>query len=149
MPIPGLDVEFLDQISALETTSAAAADATTLEAQRQWMLPPASAWSGNPRDVAGMNDAFDRTDLNSQYITIVSDGSYTVGEGAVTKLQLVYIATIERGFRTRHCSSVRSKIHAMGRRRGMGMAAGPFTGNTVLWLQRLLQAAQDDPTAGL
>lgn len=147
MPITTLDTGFLNHIVELEATSAAAADATMLTGQRQWMYPPLGAWDGDTSNITGMNDAFDRAALNTQYEDLVSDQTQesTIGEVMITKLQVDYIAALERAFRTRHCSSVRAKLHAAARRRGMGTTAGPFTGSVVLWLTRLLQAAHDDP----
>ncbi len=147
MPVTTLDSKFLGHIENMETTSTAADQATMLDGQRQWMYPPLEGWSGDPRDIRGMSAAFDRTALNEQYVDLISDKTQEckIGETMATKLQVDYVAAMERGFRTRHCSSIRAKIHAAARRRGMGSPSGPLTGGVSLWLQRLLQAAHSDP----
>jgi hypothetical protein len=143
------DPEFLDQISKMEEASSAADKATTLKGQRQWMYPPLQGWDGDPQNITGMNKAFIRAHLNDLYKKILAQASPTgtVGEAMAVKLQVDYIAALERAFRTRHCSSVRAKIHAASRRRGQGNPDGVFTSSVVLWIERLLFAAHDDPYA--
>ena len=68
----------------------------------------------------------------------------------VTKIQIDYIASLERAFRTRQASSVRCKIHASARRRGHAASGGLYdsaSGGLAVWLQRMLDAAHDDPEA--
>jgi hypothetical protein len=150
MPIPvaTLDPVFVDHLDTMETVSSAAAAATTLLGQRQWMLPPLGGWDGDPYNIQGITLAFDRTTLNAQYVELVSDPDREakIGEVMVTKLQVDYLAASERAFRTRHASSVRLRLHAAARRRGQGVSQGPFSGSIGLWLQRMLAAAHDDPT---
>ncbi len=146
MPVTSLDPDFLDHIAEIEDWSNTAAAASNLNAQRQWMYPPLGTWNGNPLDIAGTTGAFDRTALNDLYEDIIANEEDTrIGETMVVKLQIDYLAALERAFRTRHCSSVRARIHASARRAGMGEGTGPFSGGVVLWLQRLLQAAASDP----
>lgn len=149
MPITTLDTDFLNHLDAMKTVSTAADEATILQNQRQWMYPPLNGWSGNPLDIVDMNNAFDRTNLNNQYITIIDDLTHEdkIGTVMATKLQLDYIAAMERAFRTRHCSSVRAKIHAAARRRGQGSSNGVFTGSIVPWMLYFIQSANDDPDA--
>lgn len=148
MPIiNSLDPEFTDQLEKLEENSEAIADSTRLEDQRTWYLPPIDTWNGDLYDLTGMTDSFKRTDLNSDYETLIGDTSElaTVGESMVVKLQADYVASIERSFRTRHTSYVRSKIHASSRRRGHGDSNGLYSGYIALWLERMLAAAHDNP----
>lgn len=136
--------EFTPQLGAMELTSEAAAMATLLTGQRRWMYPPLSGWSGDPSDIQGMNDAFNRSNLNNTYVQIVSDpnGAGTIGESMVVKLQVDYIAALERAFRTRHSSSIRAKLQAASRRRGQGDATnGVFAATVNGWLLRLIYAA--------
>lgn len=149
MPLT-LDPDFQAHVDEIELTSTAAADAVCLLGQRKWHYPPLNTWSGNPLDITGTTNAFLRTNLNQEYVDAINDidQQSTVGDGMVLKLQIDYIAALERAFRTRHASSVRCKIHAAARRRGMGDSGGVFSGNVVLWLTRLIEAAHDDPFAG-
>src|SRR5688572_22144045 len=113
-----LDPAFLDHLAKLQDISGANADAVCAGTQRKWLLPPTSAWSGDPMDIPGMNHAFDRTALNNLYIAVVSDTQQRgrQGEAGILKIQVDYIAALERAFRTRQASSVRCKIHAAARR---------------------------------
>ena len=142
--------EFVPHMNALEETSAAAAEATLLTGQRKWMYPSLNGWSGDPQDISGMNNAFDRTNLNNTYIQILNDQNEQgfIGEAMAVKIQIDYIAALERSFRTRHCSSVRAKIHAAARRQGQGNHNfGLFNVNIQTWLLRLIEAAHDSSGA--
>ena len=144
-----LDEAFLDHLQALADYTTAGFGATCLEAQRQWYMPPLNGWSGNPLDIPETTLAFDRDALNAVYIAVVSDDAQRgrIGAASVLKLQIDYIAALERSFRTRHATSVRCRIHAGGRRRGHGASGGLFdtgNGNIALWLNRMLSAANTD-----
>lgn len=140
-----LDPAFLAHIDACMDTSNAAAMATCLVGQREWMYPPTDSWSGDPQDIVGMNVAFDRSALNNQYVALLNDLTQAspVGSTMVTKLQIDYIAAMERAFRTRHYSSVRARIHAAGRRAGQAHSNGQFAGSMLVWLNRIMEASVD------
>ena len=151
MPIPvtSLDAKFLDHIEKMEDVSRGVDLGLTMIDQRMWMFPPGDPmYDGDPRNLVDMAIVFDRDDLNDQYIEVIDDTDQvsTIGEAMISKLQIDYIASCERAFRTRHCSSIRAKVHAACRRRAMGDSNGIFSGGVSLWLQRILQAAHDDPT---
>jgi len=138
--------EFLAHIDAIVESSQAASDATCLEGQRRWDYPPTGlGWYGDPYDLANMNGAFDRTPFNTDYVAVISTPGQRVGEAIVIKLQLDYIAMMERAFRTRHASSIRCKLHASSRRGGHANLDGPFKGTMVAYLTGLLGAAFNDP----
>jgi len=146
------DPEFTSQLAELEAGSKAAADAALLLGQRKWMYPPLNSWNGNPFDIKGMNSAFDRSNLNATYVQVVSDmqGRGTVGEAMALKMQIDYIAALERAFRTRYCSSVRARIHAAARRRGQGDTNnGLFTARLQMSIMRLLESAHDSSEQAL
>jgi hypothetical protein len=149
-----VDPKFAGHMAANQSTSHAAALAAFQSAQRQWMYPPLSGWSGDPQDIVGMNQAFDRTNLNNLYYSIINDltvntpstHSGTIGESMAVKLQIDYIAIMERAFRTRYCSSVRARLHSAARRTGHGDSTyGLFaTGAGITnWLAQLIFAAHD------
>lgn len=146
-----LDPEFLDQLTALVDTSNAAYEATSLTGQRKWMYPPLQGWNGDPNDITDANKAFIRDNLNQTYKDIIDNISNdgTIGESMVVKLQVDYIAALERAFRTRYCSSVRARVHAAARRRSQGSSAGAFSSTIVTWLEQLIFAAHDDPYEGV
>lgn len=143
-----IDDDFANHIDAMESVSTAASQATNLTGQRKWMYPPLNGWSGDPLDILGMDQAFNRDNLNSQYRSVIGmmNQAGKIGESMAVKLQVDYIAALERGFRTRHCSSVRAKIHSSARRKGLGESTGPLNNGVVVYLNRLLEAAHDSPT---
>ena len=141
------DPEFVDQLTNLEDSSTAASKATLLTGQRKWTYPPLNGWDGNPFNIVGMNDAFKRKNLNYIYLQILGDPEKagTIGELMALKLQIDYVAALERAFRSRHCSSIRAKIHAAARKRGQGDTKGLFTGNVKENIINVLFAAHDYP----
>ncbi len=114
-------------------------------AQRRWYIPP--GWAGDVLNIPGLNAAYDRSAINNLYIQVVSTNPLgRQGEAMVLKLQLDYIAALERGFRTRQASSVRCRIHAAARRNGHSAALyDTGSGTLVIWLNQLLSAAHSDP----
>lgn len=144
------DPEFTSQLDKLKSTSDAADKAAILTGQREWMYPPLNGWTGCPWDLSGMNKAFPREHLNEVYCKILGDknSTGTVGEAMAVKLQVDYIAALERAFRTRHCSSVRARMHSAARRRGQAAEKGLFQNNVLLHIERMIFAAHDDPYAG-
>ncbi len=140
------DPEFTNHIATMESTSLAAYKATLLIGQRQWMYPPVSGWSGHPYDIVGLNTAFDRSHLNSVYVQIMMDqqGAGNIGESMAVKLQVDYIAALERAFRTRYCSSIRAKLHAASRKQGQSdSTAGLFSATVTGWILNIITAAHD------
>lgn len=152
-PIAKLYPQFQAHINALCAASASQFAATTLTGQRQWQLPPtcvtdairgSSCWDGDPWSWVYMMNVWTRDEMNANYMSVINKKGRS-GEAMVIKLQMDYLATMERAFRTRHSSSVRSRIHAAARRNGHGSSAGPLKGTMIGWLSRLLTAAFDDP----
>ena len=145
-----LDAAFLAHLETLKDVALANADASCGVGQRTWYVPPLNEWSGDPLDLINMKSAFDRTAINTLYVQVVSntDQDGRIGEAMLLKLQLDYIAALERSYRTRHASSVRCRIHAAARRAGHASSGGLFdtgSGTIALWLTRLLAAAHSDP----
>jgi len=113
------------------------ADAYKQEAQRNWQIPgdpspPAPAGLapiGNVDDggaievdlldVANLHvKAFERPEMNANYDETMASVAQagTTGDMISLKLQIDYVATEERAFRTRHMTVCRSIAHAAGRR---------------------------------
>lgn len=148
MIVPELNEDFVNHMQVLQDTAEANGAATCLDGQRKWYYPPLNGWSGNVTDITGMNDAFARDDLGTQYQAVNTAASGgTIGESMVVKLQNDYIAAAERAFRTRHASSVRCRIHAASRRKGHGNSLGIFStnGNIQGWLNNII-ASSVEPT---
>jgi hypothetical protein len=138
-----LDPRFLALLDDLMEAETSAADAQKLTGQRIWYMPTGTSYGGDPTDIPGINDAFDRSNINDNYPDVLRN--HTEGEAMVLKLQADYIAAMERAFRTRHASSVRLRLHAAARHSGHGDAAGPLGGSVKLWIERLLEAAHKTP----
>jgi hypothetical protein len=139
-----IDPEFDDLLEQLRATSEALDLATSALQQRVWMFPPLNGWSGDPQDITGMNDAFDRTNLNLMYDSALhtTDGSGHTGDCAASKIMVDYIAVAERGFRTRWASRIRSMMHAAGRRMGHGDPInGLYAGSVRPYIQSIIDAA--------
>lgn len=146
--VDSLDTAFLAHLDRLKTVADANADAVCAGTQRQWYLPPLDSWTGDPYDIAGMNYAFDRSALNAAYVAVVSDTLRRgrQGEAMILKLQIDYLAALERAFRTRQSSSIRAKVHAGIRRKSHGASGGLYNtsnGTITMWLTRLLAASHD------
>jgi hypothetical protein len=153
--VTGLDDYFLALLDRLSVVAAANSIAVcNSDYQRQWFLSAAlgAGWSGNPMDIQGMNLAFDRSALNSIYLSVLSSTSPLgrTGEAGLLKIQIDYVAAVERSFRTSQASSIRCKIHAAARRSIQGASGGLFDiggGTIVIWLNNLLAGAHADPDA--
>ena len=138
-----LDKVFLDRLEELRTQAASLANSLQGASSRKWQVPEADGWDGNVLDLEGISKAYDRQGLNQAYEDLLKGGKGgSVGECAALKLQIDYLAVLERAFRTRHMTSVRARMHAAGRRRGHGNKSGVFTGSIVPHVQNLLKVGQ-------
>ena len=139
-----VDPGLLQLLLALTGQSNNNADAATLNAQRQWMTPTLNGWSGDVLDVAGMHAPFDRTDMNAAYTEMLSTpGAGKVSDAQAWKMQIDYIAVMERAFRTRHSTRIRAVAHNTARKAGHGNARGLFL-NTVLGYAQRLAGGNND-----
>lgn len=102
----------------------------------------AADWTGSPFDITGetggsitgMSTPFYRRDSDRNYIQAVQTSQQTdggrVADRMTAKMQIDYLATMERAFRLRHATSTRCALHAASRRSGQGASTGVF--NTVM-----------------
>lgn len=139
-----IHAHFQELVQALATQAAALAKAAQGDGQRQWQTPPQHGWSGDVFDIPGMDQAFDRSEINSNFAEVCdsADAPGTVGDVASLKLQADYTAMVERAYRARVASPARCLAHAAARRAGHGHAAGIFTGGVLRYAQDLLRAGQ-------
>lgn len=95
------------------------------QAQRVW----ANAEDLEPLNIPTLGSPYERDDINTNYVDCLSDGDSpgTVGDVVAVKTQGDILATMERGFRARHASSIRCRAHAAARRMGHGHAKGIFS----------------------
>jgi hypothetical protein len=85
--------------------------------------PPDSGWSGDVTDWQGMSQAFDRTLQQEDFQKMVTDDG-TTSDNTLIVLQNDLLAALERAYRARHHSSVRTRMHAAARHRGHGHSGG-------------------------
>jgi len=132
---------FQELLEAMRQQSADAA--TNLEGgdtARPWMMPPLRDWDGNLLDIAGIAKAFARDEPNEDYKDSLNTDAGTVGHAMGAKLQIDYMAMMERAFRTRHATVARCTTHAAGRRRAHGEPAGIHIGSVLQYAQDLLRS---------
>ena len=120
-----LDRQFTElQSTALTTGESVLVSGVAPSVQRLWMMPSLETWNGDLFNISGIGDAFCRDEFNAAYAEAVETAGTVAGgrlaDRYVSKVQLYYIAAMERAFRARHASSVRCNYHAAGRRRGHG-----------------------------
>ena len=124
MPLGDPSPNFSTQVAKLVLDMGLAASAAQSPAQRAWFLPSPNSWDGSPFDLDGISSAFDREDLNNKYVDAIQSAGEPNGGKVVdrmtTKIQIDYLACMERAFRARHASSVRCAMHSAGRRSGQG-----------------------------
>ena len=141
MPPPTLDDIFVDEMDALTAEAANAAAAEQNQTLRVWFLGDTDLWSGEPLDIAGIADAFDRDPVGQDYANAVTDG--TAGEAGSFKSQSDVLAVHERAFRLRHATPIRGRAHAAARRQAHAADNGMIA-RTVGQAQDLLTAGSTD-----
>lgn len=99
-----------------------------------WSMPPiVEGWDGDLFDFTSLGVAFDRTDIEVEYATIIqnsalegeSDDSDNPERGtlsglAANKIQAGILSQRERAFRIRHTTPIMAACHAAARRKGHG-----------------------------
>jgi hypothetical protein len=134
-----VDPYFSDHLVFLAATAAASVTGARAEGQPVWYRPFLRGWSGNPLDVRGMKAAFDRSSLNALYKAGILQPAYKAktADAAAAKIQIDYIAALERAYRTRHATRIRCVAHNVGRKVGHSNAGGLFLGTILSHLQRV------------
>jgi len=105
---------------------------------RRWMLPPPRGWDGDLHNISGINQAFDRVDLNEEAKDNTDNG--TTGIGAGKGLQIGIMGALERAFRLRHMNICRAQAHVAGRKKAHANQDGIHTGDTVTFVQDMLDS---------
>lgn len=140
MPSGVLDPTFLTAVSRLIAHADNVAQANTNAELRAWFLGDETAWSGDPLDVAAISDAFSRESVGSNYASALSSTTGSLGDAMSAKLQSDKLAAMERAFRMRHASPIRSTLHAASRRMGHGNAADGVVARMATMAQDLIVA---------
>lgn len=118
---------FSKRLADLRTQSAECAQFMLAGQPRAWMVP--TDWETGPFNIAAIHTpSFDRTQINENYIQVHAgaDSGGAVGDAAAIRLQLDYVAILERGFRSRHASRVRCLAHGAARLAGHGHSGGAY-----------------------
>ena len=102
---------------------------------RRWMVPVTSAWDGYLLDPAAMAAAFDRYAANNACCNALQSGS--TGEHNGKLVEVAYLGMLERSFRVRHMTALRSQCHVAGRQAAHGNTYGIFA-QTENYIQQLL-----------
>jgi hypothetical protein len=134
-----LSPDFVERIEPLARTSRPLGQAATGEASRTYQQPTDTPWNGDPRDIAGLVEAFNRDELNDDSARAIADPSSpgTTGDLIWAKAPIDYLAIRERGFRAGLASPVRGLVHAAARRLGQGNDAGVLRNGLIGYLQDL------------
>jgi hypothetical protein len=108
--------------------------------QRPWMIPPKGDWDGDPLKIKDLKEPFNRDKPNEDYVEELhsDDGATGVCQGK--KVQIDYMGMMERAFRARNTTPIRSMMHAAGRRRAHGSKDGTHVGVVQQYVQDLLSA---------
>lgn len=115
--------------------------ATLGTAQRKWQIAPLGQWGGDPLDIPGISEKFDRDEIHQNYAACLSDYTNpgTVADTQALKLQNDWLTMQERAFRARHCTSVRAAIHAAARRSGHAHPQGVIQTGVVKYVEDILK----------
>lgn len=89
---------------------------------------------------------FKRDDANSDYEKARTTEDAKAKEVALSKLAGDFLAACERDKRAQWRSRIRWSAHALGRRYGNGLEAGPLQRNTLDYLSRIFMKAQEEPS---
>ena len=134
--------EFKDQAEALQEEADLIAKSVRAEGQRPWQTgAEGTDWPGDPLDIPGIADAFNRDEIGGNYAECLSDPTSpgTTGDAQALTLQSDWLAMQERAFRVRHETSVRSAIHAAARRRGHAHEKGVVAVGVVKYVEDLIK----------
>ena len=127
----------ITDLAAQATAQAAALRGTGLS---DWNRPTGVT---DPLDVPGTTAGFDRAAINTNYGQVIgSAAAGTIGDVVALKVQVDYVAVVERAFRARHCTPVRLLGFAAARRRGHGNGAGVLVAGVLGFAQDALKAGQ-------
>lgn len=130
-----VDPTFVDLLSAMRSQAAHSLNAATSGGAPKWFIPGEFVDRLlDPTTLAGpgLDDGgkFSRKAVNEQYESMVAsyDSAGTTGDLISLKMQNDYMAMMERAWRIRHATPLRS--HALSIARDFGQAKGPlFTSN--------------------
>lgn len=119
-----LDPVFVQLMTAMLNDAIKASVSGRNQGLSVWFLGDTSLWSGDPLDIASIAAAFSRAKVGTSYSDTLTSEDGTVGDAASCTLQSDYLAMVERAFRMRHSSPIRSEAHATARKLGHSAIGG-------------------------
>jgi len=149
MPAPAVIHDVTDEhISHLAAWSKQASDAVRMAGQRTWNIPRPEKWGGDPLNISDIQECFNRDTINMSYAATNADAKDPgpVGDSMVSKIQIDWVAQLERAFCVRHATSVRCAAHASARNLGHSQAEGIYLHGLRNHLQDIMKAAH--PSTG-
>lgn len=133
---------FVDQIDQLVDVQNAKYMAGLNQAAGNFYQPALGAWDGDLHNIVGMGIPFDRTSQAEDFQNAAANGGVT-GDYEITQLQGDMLAVMERAYRARHHSSVRTRCHAAARHRGHGHPTGVLRLGILGYLQLLEKQSKE------
>jgi hypothetical protein len=137
-----------EHISHLAAWSKQASDAVRMTGQRTWNIPRPKKWGGDPLNIPDIQKCFNRDPINTSYMDTnkSAEESGPVGDSMVSKIQIDWVAQLERAFCLRHATSVRCAAHASARNMGHSQAQGIYLYGLRNYLQDIMKAAYPSET---
>ena len=132
-------------IAAIAAVAAANATAVSTGQPRQWLNYKA-AGGGGKFDFPTLVTVFSRIGVNTDYVGYAAVSSMAK-DIQVTKLGGDVLAGLERDYRLRTRSRIRSIIHTAVRAKVNGLPAGPLTLSTIGFLSRIAGDSLGAPQA--
>lgn len=152
MPDPisqaALRQNFLDHIQQLVQYQQRKYQASTNSGTfNSYTPPPTENWDGDLFDLINMAAAFLRDNQNEDFQNVASNSGVQADYILMT-LQGDFIATIERAYRARHQTSVRTRMHAAARYRGHSFPTGVLQLGLQGYLEWLEKQAKEQRGSG-
>jgi len=90
-------------------------------------------------DGDAISPSFTRQQQEDDFVAAVKDSEQpgTVGDLHLVSLQGDFLAMMERAYRARHASSVRTRVHACGRAMGQAAETGVIRGGMLGFVEQL------------
>jgi len=136
---------FSDVIRWLAESATRGYEAIRNTEQRKDTFPDKNGWTGDPFDVETFGKLFDRTEHDTDMLTVVraTEAPGVVGDLQLITLQGDYLATLERAYRLKMTSRCRAIAHAATRQRGHGHDGGLFIKGLLGQMSRLAKLSKD------
>jgi hypothetical protein len=108
----------------------------------KWMTPEGLTGDVVEDTEAELHDPFERDGPNEDYVeAITPETQGSAGDLIVSTMQVDTLAQMERAYRARHITRVRSVAHACGRMRAHGRDGGVWKRSHRGYLETVLRAA--------